>query len=100
MWKSFRISERDRERLEEMAEQRGMTTSDLMRDMIRQGYQHHALVSILDGIRKQHSQEIVQLREEFKSLQKGGVGGSQDLTEIRRIVTLMALAMPAVAKHV
>ena len=100
MWKSFRISERDRERLEELAEQRGITTSDLMRDMIRQGYQHQALISILDGVRKQHSQEIAQFREEVLSLQKGGVGGSQDLTEIRHIVTLMALAMPAVAKHV
>lgn len=100
MWKSFRISERDRERLEELAEQRGITTSDLMRDMIRQGYQNQALITILDGIRKQHSEEIVQLREEFRFLQKGGVGGSEDLTEIRRIVTLMALAMPAVAKHV
>ena len=100
MWKSFRISKGDRERLEEMAEQRGMTSSDLMRDMIRQGYQNQALITIFDGLRKQHSQEFAQISEEVRSLQNGGVGGSQDLTEIRRIVTLIALAMPAVAKHV
>ena len=104
MWKSFRLSNEEREKLEEMANHRGMTVSDLIRDMIRQGHQQHMLTAVLEDLRKQHSQEIAQLRAE---------GGNQDLTEIKRllsaidkrtseqqrIITLLGQASPFVSKQ-
>ena len=87
MWKSFRLSNEEREKLEEMATHRGMTISDVIRDMIRQGHQQHILTAVLEDLRKQHSQEIAQLRAEVQSRHKGTTGGNEDLTEIKRLLS-------------
>jgi predicted DNA-binding protein len=91
MWKSFRLSNEDSQKLEELTARRGMNASEIIRELIRNGYERHAASVTLDEI-----------KATIKSMaaQKGGSGSSEDLTEIRRIVTLIAMAMPAVAKHV
>jgi predicted DNA-binding protein len=113
MWKSFRLSNEEREKLEEMATHRGMTVSDVIRDMIRQGHQQHVLTATLEDFRKQHSQEIARLRAEVQSRHKGDTKGNQDLTEIKhllsaidkrtseqqRIITLLGQASPFVSKQ-
>ncbi len=91
MWKSFRLSKEDRQKLEEIAERRGMSTSELMREMIRNGYDKHAFSVALEEIRAAIN---------GIAAQKGDSPGNEDLAEIRRIVTLIAMAMPSVAKHV
>ncbi len=85
MWKSFRLTKEDKEKLEEMAGQRGMTLSDLIRDSIRNSYQQHVIVNALQEVRNYFAQEIAQLREEVRSPQKGDAGGTRE-AEIKRIV--------------
>ena len=53
MWKSFRLSKEDNQKLEEMAERHGMNASELIREMIRNGYERHA-VSVALRKSKQH----------------------------------------------
>ena len=91
MWKSFRLSKEDSQKLEEMAERHGMNASELIREMIRNGYERHAVSVALEEIKATLN---------GMSVQKGGTIKSEDVTEIRRIVTLIAMAMPSVAKHV
>ncbi len=88
---SVRLSREDERRLEEMADKRNMTPSDLVREMIRTGYDHQVV-----------SQALKEIRAAAGSLaaQERGSGGTHDVAEIRRIVTLIARAMPSVAKHV
>jgi predicted DNA-binding protein len=88
---TIRLSREDGQKLDAIADQRGMTISDLVRELIRNGYERHAASVILEEI-----------KAAIKSMaaQKGGNGSSEDLTEIRRIVTLIAMAMPAVARSV
>jgi metal-responsive CopG/Arc/MetJ family transcriptional regulator len=87
---TIRLSHEDGQKLDAIADQHGMTISDLIRELIRNGYERHAASVTLEEI-----------KAAIKSMatQKGGNGSSEDLTEIRRIVTLIAMAMPAVAKH-
>ena len=88
---TIRLTRQDEQRMEEMAEQRGLTTSDLIRELIRTGHERQAVADALQ-----------ELRAVAGSLaaHKGGSGSSQDIAEIRRIVTLIARAMPSVARHI
>ncbi len=81
----------DKRKLEELAENGGMTVSELIRDMIRTGHEQQTVAEALQEIRAAVSKV---------SAHKVGNSQSEDITEIRRIVTLMAKAMPAVAKYV
>jgi predicted DNA-binding protein len=90
-WQTFRLSREDKAKLKAMADKAGMTVSEIMRDMIRTGNENRAVHAALEEIRA-----LVR----NMAVQKGGTGHNEDLSEIRRIVTLMARAMPAVAKHV
>ncbi len=90
-WQTFRLSREDKAKLRAMADKAGMTVSEIMRDMIRSGNENRSVHAALEEIRALVKNMTVQ---------KGSVGQNEDLTEIRRIVTLMARAMPAVAKHV
>ena len=90
-WQTFRLSREDKAKLKEMAEKAGMTVSEIMRDMIRKGNENRAVYGALEEIRALVKNLAVH---------NGGTGHNKDLAEIRRIVTLMARAMPAVAKHV
>ena len=87
---SVRLSHEDTQKLEEMAGRRGITASDLVRDMIRAGYDHQAVTETLKEIK------VV-----IDSLgpHKGKNNDSGDIAEIRRIVTLIGMAMPSVAKQ-
>ncbi len=88
---SVRLSQADEQKLEELAEKRGMTPSDLVRDMIRTGSDRE---SVLDALKE--------LRDEAAGLAAGkrSSSGSEDIAEIRRIVTLIGKAMPAIARKV
>jgi predicted DNA-binding ribbon-helix-helix protein len=86
---TIRLSREDEKKLEEITDQHGMTISDLIRDLIRNGYERQALTETLREIRTIAG-----------SLAAGGNGKSEDIAEILRIVTLIAKAMPSVAKHV
>ncbi len=86
---SVRLSPADEQRLEELAEKRGMTLSDLVRDMIRTGYDRRAIYEALNHL------DAAAAR---LAAQKQVRGGSDDIAEIRRIVTLIGKAMPSVSK--
>ncbi len=90
-WQSVRLSREDKAKLEELAEKKGLTISEIIREMIRTGYERHA---IADGL-----QEIRAAVGEMAA-HKGGNAPSEDIAEIRRIVTLIARAMPSVARHI
>jgi hypothetical protein len=81
----------EKKKLEKMAERNGMTISDLIRDMIINDHQLQSISEVLDQL-KSVAGTI--------SSQRAGNRPNEDIAEIRRIVTLMAMAMPAVAKHV
>jgi predicted DNA-binding ribbon-helix-helix protein len=88
---TIRLSREDGKKLEEITDQHGMTISDLIRDLIRNGYERQALTEALREIRTIAG---------GLAAHRGGIGKSEDIAEIRRIVTLIAKAMPSVAKHV
>ncbi len=87
---SVRLSHEDAQKLEEMAVRRGITASDLVRDMIRAGYDHQAVTEALKEIKVVIGSLCVH---------KGENSDSGDIVEIRRIVTLIGMAMPSVAKQ-
>ncbi len=90
-WQSVRLSREDKAMLEELAEKNGMTISEIIRDMIRTGYERQFVAEALREIRTAAG---------ILAAHRGGNGHGEDIAEIRRIVTLIARAMPAVAKHV
>jgi hypothetical protein len=86
-----RLTDEENRKVEEMADKRGMTVSDVIRDLIRAGYDQNAVMSALTEIRAAAGQ---------LAAQRNGNSNSADVAEIRRLVTLIASAMPSVAKHV
>ncbi len=90
-WQSVRLSQEDKAKLEELAEKSGMTISEIIREMIRTGYERQSVAEVLQEIRAAAGK---------MSVRKDGNAQSKDIAEIRRIVTMIARAMPAVAKHV
>ena len=87
---SVRLSHEDTQKLEEMAGRRGITASDLVRDMIRVGYDHQAVAEALKEIK---------VVIDSLAAHKGENNVSGHIVEIRRIVTLIGMAMPSVAKQ-
>ncbi len=81
----------EKKKLMKMAERNGMTISDLIRDMIMNDHQLQSISEVLE-----------QLKMVAGTISSGRAGKlpNEDISEIRRIVTLIAMAMPAVAKHV
>jgi predicted DNA-binding protein len=91
VWQSVRLSREDKARLKELAEKNGMNVSEIIREMIRNGDKQHAVASALQEVRA----AVGKL-----AAQKSANGSNEDIAEIRRIVTLIARAMPAVARQV
>ncbi len=86
-----KMTDDEKQKLEKMAERSGMTISDLVRDMIRNDHQRQTISEALDQL-KSVAGTI--------SSQRAVNGNNEDISEIRRIVTLIARAMPSVAKHI
>lgn len=87
---TIRLSREDGQKLDAIADQYGMTISDLVRELIRNGYERHTSSVTLEEIKAAINS---------MAAQKGGNSSSEDLAEIRRIVTLIAMAMPSVARQ-
>jgi|GEM_PF-4749806 len=81
----------EKQKLHKMAEKSGMTISDWIRDMIRNDHQRQTISEALDQLKSVAG---------TVSSQRSVNGNNEDVSEIRRIVTLIARAMPSVAKHV
>ncbi len=81
-----RMTDDEKRKLEKMAEVSGMTISDLIRDLIRNDHQRQSILEALD-----------QLKLVAGTVSSPRRGSNEDISEIRRIVTLIARAMPAVA---
>jgi NifU-like protein involved in Fe-S cluster formation len=88
----FRVSEDLYKNLLQQAEADGCTISDVARNIITEQVRNEDILRALQEMRKSLSKEIAQLR--------GGSVGIEDLVEVRRIVTLIAMAMPSVAKRI
>ncbi len=86
-----KMTNEEKQKLHKLAEKSGMTISDWIRNMIRNDHERQTMSEALDQLK---------LVAGTMSSQRGGSGNGQDISEIRRIVTLMARAMPSVAKHV
>jgi hypothetical protein len=102
----FRVSENLHKSLLQLAEAEGSTISDVARNIITEHLRIDDVLHMLQEIGKTQTQGIAQLREELRSMIpdtasiKRGSGNNEDIVEIRRIVTLIARAMPAIAKYV
>ena len=83
-WASFRLTPEDKKKLDAMAEKKGMTISELIRDMIRNGYKQQ---SISEGTQKIHV-----LSNDIKNIH-------HDVARTLQIVTLLGQASPYVSKH-
>lgn len=83
-WASFRLTPEDRKKLEAMAEKKGMTISELIRDMIRNGYEQIAVSTA--------TEKIDRLVNELAKLQKNSM-------RTLHIVTLLGQQSPFVSKH-
>ncbi len=85
-----KLTDEEKRKIEELAGKRGMTVSDFIRDMIRN-----------DDGRRTFTETLQEIKTIVGNLAvHHGGGNDKDIAEIRRIVTLMARAMPAVARHV
>jgi predicted DNA-binding protein len=49
-WASFRLTPEDRKKLDALAEKKGMTISEIIRDLIRNGYEQIAISSATEKI--------------------------------------------------
>ncbi len=83
-WASFRLSQEDRKKLDAMAEKKGMTVSELFRDMIRNGYEQQVVSTA--------TQNLDKLSNDVAKLQT-------DLSRTLHIVTLLGEAFPYTAKR-
>lgn len=88
---TIRLSREDGQKLDAIADQRGMSVSDVVRDMIRNSHEQQAVTGALKEIRLAINGLAAQRREN---------SGGEGIVEIRRVVTLIAKAMPSIAKHV
>ncbi len=86
---NVRLTQKDGQKLEELANKRGMNASDLIRDMIRSGHERQTVTDALQEIRAAIT----------KIPTASGNGNNQDVAEIKRIVSMIAMAMPSVARH-
>jgi predicted transcriptional regulator len=83
-WASFRLTQEDKKKLDAMAEKKGMTVSELIRDMIRNGYEQ---LAVSDA-----TQKIDKLSNDVAKLQK-------DVARTLQIVTLLGQASPFVSRQ-
>lgn len=83
-WASFRLTPEDKKKLDAMAEKKSMTVSELIRDMIRNGYEQ---VSASDA-----TQKIDRLSNDLAKLQK-------ETARTLHIVTVIANASPVVSRQ-
>ncbi len=51
-WASFRLTPEDRKKLDALAEKKGMTISEIIRDLIRNGYEQIAISGATEKIDK------------------------------------------------
>ncbi len=86
-----KMTNEEKHKLHKLAEKSGMTISDWIREMIRNDHQRQTISEALDQLKSVAG---------AVSSQGGGNRNSVDISEIRRIVTLIARAMPSVARHV
>lgn len=91
----FRVSEDLYRNLVQFAEAEGCTISDVARNIITGHVRNEDIIRALQEMRKGLSQEIAKVREVH-----GDGAGNGDLSEVKRIVTLIAMAMPSVARQV
>jgi hypothetical protein len=82
-WASFRLTPEDRKKLDAMAEKKGMTISELIRDLIRNGYEQIAVSTATEKIDK--------LLLDLAKLQK-------DCARTLHIVTVIGNANPTTLK--
>ncbi len=83
----IRLREEDRKRLEELTARLGKNTTEVIRDLIQAGYDRQAVSVTLKEIEAVLTNIAAQKP------------ASADVAEIKRIVTLIGRAMPAVSKH-
>ena len=81
---TVRLSEEEYENLEKLAAQRGATISEVIRNMLYA------------------SKTLSDMRDELRGLllKKIGESNYEEIAEIKRIVTLIGRAMPAVARSI
>ncbi len=81
----------EKQMLHKLAEKSGMTISDWIRNMVRNDHERQSISEAIDQLK---------LVTGTISSQRGGTVSSEDIAEIRRIVTLIGRAMPSVAKNI
>jgi metal-responsive CopG/Arc/MetJ family transcriptional regulator len=79
-----KLTSEDRKKLDAMAEKKGMTVSELIRDMIRNSYEQ---LAVSDA-----TQKMDKLSNDLEKLQK-------DATRTLHIVTLLGQASPFVSRQ-
>jgi hypothetical protein len=85
-----KMTDDEKRKLEKMAEVSGMTISDLIRDLIRNDHVRRSILEALDQL-KSVAGTVSSPKVEKVS--------QEDISEIRRIVTLIGMAMPSVSRQ-
>jgi hypothetical protein len=83
------LSKEENRMLAEMVEKAGGSVSDVVREMIRKGYEWHSIVDALREIRSRINAIAAE----------NGNGNSETLQYVKKVVTMIGMAMPSVAKH-
>jgi predicted DNA-binding protein len=83
----IRLRDQDKQKLDELEARLGKNTTEVIRDLIQAGYEREAQNKILSEIR----------------VVLANIAGQKmpvDIAEIKRIVTLIGRAMPAISKYI
>jgi predicted DNA-binding protein len=83
----IRLRDEDKQKLDELEARLGKNTTEVVRDLIQIGYDRQTLNKML-----------TEVRTALANI--SGQKAAADIAEIRRIVTLIGRAMPAVSKYI
>ncbi len=84
---SVRLRDHDKQKLNELETKLGKNTTEVIRDLIQIGYEREAV-----------NKTLVEIRAALAGLATHKL--NNDISDIKRIVTLIGRAMPAIARSV
>ncbi len=88
-WASFRLTPEDRKKLDALAEKKGMTISEIIRDLIRNGYEQIAISSATEKIDKLLIDLGKLQRDAGRTLQIVSILGHANVTTYKQVAEVL-----------
>ncbi len=88
-WASFRLTPEDRKKLDALAEKKGMTISEIIRDLIRNGYEQIAISSATEKIDKLLIDLAKLQRDTSRTLQVVSIIGRANPTTYKQVAEVL-----------